>query len=169
MATLYLCAHISVFAAVSVASLVLFGMIWIAFCVSHKGAYFYFDPQDCAKANPAGRTFPLSAENATFLPFLDHYIGVTKLMVTVAAASIAFGGDRAQRPVLLIIIAKLLLAWSILYGVFFCIVLLWRYDEYAQNMESYTKSWYSTVFASGFASFFCFIAGYIAWGWGLSR
>ncbi|MGO9404011.1 MAG: hypothetical protein ACLPVW_11140 [Terriglobales bacterium] len=146
-----------------------FGVIWAAFWFTHNGLYFYFDPQDCVHANPESRVFPLSASSATFLPFLDHYIGVTKLMVTVAAASIAFGGDKGQRPVLLIVIAKLLLAWSILYGVFFCTVLLWRYDEYAQNMQSYTRGWYSTVFASGFASFVCFIAGYVAWGWGLSR
>jgi hypothetical protein len=40
-------------------------------------------------------------------------------MVTIAAASIAFGGDKARQPVLLILIGKLLLAWSILFGVFF--------------------------------------------------
>jgi hypothetical protein len=141
----------------------------MTFWLTHKGGFFYFDPQDCAKSDPKGRLFPLSAASATFLPFLDHYIGVTKLMVTVAAASIAFGGDKNQKPAVLIVIAKLLLAWSILYGVFFCVVLLWRYDEYAQDMTSYTRAWYSTVFASGFASFFCFIAGYIFWGWGLSR
>jgi hypothetical protein len=161
------------------AALLFYGLVWIAFWWPHRhSGYFYFDPQDCAKAfelpegtkpKPGGRVFPLSAKTATFLPFLEHYIGVTKLMVTIAAASIAFGGDRGQKPDLWIVVAKLLLAWSILYGVFFCIVLLWRYDEYAQNVESYTKGWYSTVFASGFAGFFCFIAGYITWGWGLSR
>jgi len=32
-------------------------------------------------------------EEATFKPMLKHYIGVTQLLVTVAAASIAFGGN----------------------------------------------------------------------------
>jgi hypothetical protein len=161
--------------------MIVFGAIWIVFWWPYRKTgtyYFYFDPQDCAKANhlpegtkpkPGSRMFPESAKTATFLPFLEHYIGVTKLMVTVAAASIAFGGDKGQKSELLIVIAKLFLAWSIVYGVFFCWVLLWRYDEYAQNMESYTKEWYATVFASGAASFTCFIAGYICWGWGLSR
>jgi hypothetical protein len=170
--------HHSPFASVSLAALVGYSVIWLVFWWPHrKSGYFFFDPQDCAKEHelppgaiptPQTRLFPLSAKNATFLPFLEQYVGVTKLMVTIAAASIAFGGDKAQQPVLLILIAKLLLAWSILFGVFFCIVLLWRYDEYAQNMKSYTKGWYSTVFASGFAGFTCFIAGYICWGWGLS-
>jgi hypothetical protein len=164
-----LCVYISPVTAVSAAAIAAFWLLWAIFWFTHAGGYFYFDPQDCFKANPESRLFPLSASKATFLPFLEHYIGVTKLIVTVAAASIAFGGNSAGKPVLLIVIAKLLLAWSILYGVFFCAILLWRYDEYAQNMKSYTKGWYSTVFASGFASFFCFVAGYIAWAWGISR
>jgi hypothetical protein len=164
---------------VSVASVVCFALIWVGFWwPRRKSRYFYFDPQDCAQAFEVPpdqtppvkrRVFPLSAKTATFLPFLDHYIGVTKLMITVAAASIAFGGDKSQRPEVFILAAKLLLAWSILFGVFFCGMLLWRYDEYAQDMESYTPLWYATVFASGFASFFCFITGYIVWGWGLSK
>jgi hypothetical protein len=97
---------------------------------------------------------------------LRHFIGVTQLLVTVAAASIAFGGgNHAPTPV---VIAKLLLAWSVFYGVIFCALLLYRYDEYAQNMESYTVPWYSTIFASGFSSLTCFVLGYLAWGFGLS-
>jgi hypothetical protein len=88
--------------------------------------------------------------------------------VTVAAASIAFGGS-GQNPSLLIAIAKLLLAWSIFFGVLFCAVLLWRYDEYAQNVKSYTPFWYSTVFALGFSSLACCMFGYLAWGWGLAK
>ena len=164
------CVHISTFWAVGLGSVALFGLIWISFWFSHQGDYFFFDPQDCVEANPENRAFPIAASTATFEPLLAHYIGVTKLMVTVAAASIAFGGDKAQQPLgSLIVIAKLILAWSILYGVFFCILLIWRYDEYSQNVKSYTRVWYSTVIASGFGSFLCFIAGYIVWGWGLMR
>jgi hypothetical protein len=42
------------------------------------------------------------------------------------------------------------LAWSVFHGVLFCALLLWRYDEYTQNMKSYTLPWHSTVFACGF-------------------
>ncbi len=96
---------------------------------------------------------------------LKHYIGVTKLLVTVAAASIAFGNNSSAKhgspP---ITDAKLFLAWSIFYGVAICAMLLWRYDEYAQNMNSYTLKWYSTIFALGFSSLLCFIVGYLLWG-----
>jgi hypothetical protein len=115
-----------------------------------------------------GRVFPVSAQTATFEPMLKHYIGVTQLLVTVAAASIAFGGNN-QTLGAPIVVAKLLLAWSIFYGVLFCALLLWRYDEYAQDMESYTLGWYSTIFAFGFSSLTCFMSGYLAWGWGLTR
>jgi len=138
------------------------------FWISHKRAdHFFFDPQDYFHKSPQGRAFPLSAKTAIFEPMLKHYLSVTQLLVTVAAASIAFGG--AQSPSSPILTAKLLLAWSIFYGVLFCAFLLWRYDEYAQDMESYTLGWYSTVFAFGFSSLICFMFGYLVWGWGLSK
>jgi len=68
---------------------------------------------------------------------LKHYIGVAQLLITVAAASIAFGGDKNPRPVILIVVAKLFLAWSVFYGVLFCASVLYRYDEYTQNVKSY--------------------------------
>lgn len=142
-----------------------FGVFWSIFWFSHPRGNFFFDPQDSVRDNSEGRAFPISASSATFEPFLKHYIGVTQLLVTVAAASIAFGGY-SQAPA---IFAKLLLAWSIFYGVLFCALLLWRYDEYAQNMKSYTLFWYSTVFALGFSCLICFMLGYLAWGWALSR
>jgi len=157
--------HISLFWEVAVASLVVFGVFWSIFWFSNPRGNFFFDPQDCVRANSKLRVFPASASTATFEPFLKHYIGVTQLLVTVAAASIAFGGN-SQSP---IILAKLLLACSIFYGVLFCALLLWRYDEYAQDMESYTLGWYSTVFAFGFSCLTCFMVGYLAWGWGLSQ
>jgi hypothetical protein len=160
--------HISLFGGVAAAAVANFGVFWLVFWYSHGNGYFFFDPQDCFRAGSEGRVFPVSAETATFEPMLKHYIGVTQLLVTVAAASIAFGasGQPLGTP---IVIAKLLLAWSIFYGVLFCASLLWRYDEYAQDMTSYTKGWYSTVFAFGFSTLTCFMSGYLAWGWGLSK
>ena len=160
--------HISLFGGVAVAAVAVLGVFWSVFWFSHRHGYFFFDPQDCFRAKPEGRVFPASAETATFEPMLKHYIGVTQLLVMVAAASIAFGGSGPTLGTP-IVIAKLLLAWSIFYGVLFCALLLWRYDEYAQDMESYTLGWYSTVFGFGFSSLTCFMFGYLAWGWGLSR
>src|SRR5258708_5507574 len=112
-------------------ALFIFGMLWCIFWFSHHGTgdgSFYFDAQDYFAADPQAREFPLSAKTSTFESILKNYIGVTQLLVTIAAASIAFGGS--QTLVTPIVFAKLILAWSIVYGVFFCAFLLWRYDEY---------------------------------------
>lgn len=164
----WLCAHISRFWGVAGVALAVFGSLWLIFWFTHRRGYFYFDPQDFFRTNPEGRVLPASAEKATFEPMLRHYIGVTQLLVTVAAASIAFGGNNQSLGAPLVI-AKLLLAWSVFYGVLFCAFLLWRYDEYAQDMTSYTLGWYSTIFAFGFSSLACFMFGYLVWGWGLSK
>ena len=145
-----------------------FGTFWLIFWCTHNRGPYFFDPQDCVRENTENRKFRMSAETATFEPMLKHYIGVTQLLVTVAAASIAFGGSN-QTAGGAIVVAKLLLAWSIFYGVLFCALLLWRYDEYAQNVESYTLGWHSTVFALGFSCLTCFMFANLAWGYGLSR
>jgi hypothetical protein len=165
---LHLAEHISRFWDVTIPALGVFGTFWLIFWFTHKPGHYFFDPQDCVRESPDNRKFPISAKTGTFEPMLKHYIGVTQLLVTVAAASIAFGGNN-QTSVSPVVIAKLLLAWSIFYGVLFCALLLWRYDEYAQNMESYTLGWHSTVFALGFSCLTCFMFANLAWGYGLSR
>jgi hypothetical protein len=151
-----------------------FAVWWSLFWLTHRGkAYFFFDPQDDFAARrdrgDSQREFPKSAENATFEPMLKHYIGVTQLLVTIAAASIAFGGGSGNQapsgPT--VSVAKALLAWSVFYGVLFCALLLWRYDEYSQNLKSYTLPWHSTVFACAFSSLTFFIVGFVVWGFGL--
>ena len=155
------------FCLVAAAALAVFGAWWMGFYLLHRRErYFFFDPQDCAAAGQKGRALPLSAKTATFEPLLKHYIGVTQLIFTIAAASIAFGGS-GQTGHTPVVIAKLILAWSISYGVLFCALLLWRDDEYGQNMESLTPGWYSTIFGLGFSSLSCFIVGYFVWGFGL--
>ncbi len=167
---MWLRAHI-VFLCVTGAATGIFAVWWSVFWLTHRGqSHFFFDPQDDFHAAAGDRIFPKSAETATFEPMLKHYIGVTQLLVTIAAASIAFGGGSGSQistaPVA-IAIAKLLLAWSVFYGVLFCALLLWRYDEYTQNIESYTLPWHSTVFASGFSSLTFFTFGFVMWGFGL--
>jgi hypothetical protein len=147
---------------VAAAALVTFVVLWIVFRLSHRrDRFFFFDPRDCFRSPPQNRILPVAAETATFEPLLKHYLGVTQLLVTVSAASIAFGGNAHG-----IAIAKLFLACSVFYGVCFCAVLLWRYDEYTQDLESLTVGWYSTIFASGLSSLLCFMFGYLVWGFG---
>jgi hypothetical protein len=157
------------FSGVAAAAVVVFGVLWLGFWYPRRRVEtFYFDPQDALQDDfhRRFRTFPKSAETATFEPMLKNYVGVTQLLVTVAAASIAFGGSN-QNLGFAIQIAKLLLAWSIFYGVLFCALLLWRYDEYAQNVRSYTLGWYSTIIGLGFSCLICFVVGYFFWGFGL--
>jgi hypothetical protein len=80
--------------------LTIFGGLFALFWQWNRhGGSFFFDPQDLvASGNKTGRKLPVSAATGTFAPFLGHYNHVTKLLITVAAASIAFGAaDRARR------------------------------------------------------------------------
>jgi hypothetical protein len=159
---------VAVFCIVGGVAAVIFAALWLSFWVPRRlGGSFYFDPQDSFANNTPGRKFPKSAATGTFEPMLKSYIEVMKLLVTVAAASIAFGGGGHSCTA--IVVAKLLLAWSIFSGILFCAFLLFRYDEYAQDVTSYTPKWYATIFAFGFCCLFCFISGYLAWAFGLIK
>jgi hypothetical protein len=145
-------------------SLAIYLAIWFLFARVNRGAQcFYFDAQDFAKyENGGGRELPVSAyKGNTFEPLLKHYISVTQLLITVAAASITFGGNQGSKAG--IPVAKSFLAFSILYGVLFCAAVLYRYDEYTQDVRSYTRFWYSTVETLGFSTLACFILGYCVW------
>jgi hypothetical protein len=144
-------------------SVAVFVGCWCAFWRFNTGDYVYFDPQDFYHyGQGGGRKLPMSAKTGTFEPLLKHYITATQLLITVAAASIAFGGNQAPTKYV-ISVAKLFLAFAILYGVLFCAFVLYRYDEYTQDVESYTRFWYSTVESLGFACLLCFILGYACW------
>jgi hypothetical protein len=170
---MWLCIYCSPFKCTAIIALILFIVIWAVFRRSRGPGFVYFDPQDLHKAQslkerPENRTLPISAATATFEPLLKHYISVMQLLLTVAAASIAFGGTEPTSLIPPIVTAKLFLAWSIFYGVLFCAILLWRYEEYGQDMESYKPHWYSTSVALGFSSLICFMFGYLIWGYGIS-
>src|SRR5882762_11571267 len=124
-----------------VGSLVFFVFLFCLFLLLGRGARsFYFDPQDFAyyeKENLGKRKLPIAAleKSSTFAPLLEGYIGVAKLIITLAAASIAFGGNQTSKVGILV--AKIALAFSILYGVTFAALLQFFYDEYTQNVNAY--------------------------------
>lgn len=131
---------------------------------------FYLDPQDFAhyeKERLGERELPLAAmrEESTFAPLLENYIGVAKLLITVAAASIAFGGNQNSRTG--VYLAKIVLAFSILYGVAFAALLQYFYDEYSQNVRAYTPWRYSLIEALGFSALGCFVSGFLLWAFNL--
>jgi hypothetical protein len=126
----------------------------------------YFDAQDFVEyEGGGGRELLLSARTGTFAPLLGNYIDVVKLLITVAAASIAFGGG--QNPPKPVLIAKIVLAFSILYGVAFAALLQFFYDDYCQNVRCYTPFRYSLIQSLGFSTLACFIGGYFVWAFNL--
>jgi hypothetical protein len=153
----------------SIACVLLFLAIWAIFYRSTRGSdFFFFDAQDFYHyGKRGGRRLPMSAPVSTFAPLLENYINVTKLLITVAAASIAFGGSQA--PKIGVSTAKIILAFSILYGVGFAAVLQFRYEVYIQNLQSYSRRWYSLVQALGFSCLICFAAGYLVWALTLAK
>jgi len=148
-------------------ALSLFALLFVLFLWCGRGARsFYFDPQDYAyyeKDNLGQRKLPIAAVNkaSTFAPLLEGYIGVAKLVITLAAASIAFGGSQSSRRG--IFVAKVMLAFSILYGVMFTALLQFFYDDYTQDVNSYVPWRYALIQALGFSTLICFVMGYFVW------
>jgi hypothetical protein len=131
-----------VVAVASSACLVGFLLIFAYFWFSDRRPFVYFDPADLHHhGHGGGRDLPVSAGNTTFEPMLGHYVGAVKLLVTVAAASVAFGSTANDSE--------------------------YRYDEYTQDVHSYTRFWYSTVESLGFAALGCFCIGYFFWAFQL--
>jgi hypothetical protein len=155
---------------IALACLSLFAVLFVALYLPiRRKRSFYFDAQDflhregqeTTLRTANGRELPLSARQGTFEPYLKKYIGVVKLLVTVAAASIAFGPSQA--PADTTFIPKVVLAFAVLYGVVFGALLLFFYEQYAQNVRSYRPLRYALIQALGFSCLVCFIAGYVIW------
>jgi hypothetical protein len=140
----------------------LFGVLSLWIRSWRKEPFVLFDAQDLAKY-PDGRShdLPASADKGTFQPLLQHYINATQILIAISAASISFAGNSNSPP--LVHVAKLILASSIMWGVMFCWLMLYRYDEYGQNVKSYTRNWFAVTESALFACLACFVLGYAFW------
>lgn len=148
-----------------VLSILLFSGIWLFAWRNLSGPSYYFDPQDFVHYQKGvGRELPVSASTATFESHLKNYLSVTNLLVTVAAASIAFGGTTIPKRV---VVAKIFLGFAVLYGVAFGGLLQYFYDDYSQNVRAYTRFRYSLIQAFGFSTLICFIVGFLVWSFAL--
>jgi len=107
------------------------------------------------------RPLPKASATATFAPHLKAYVSVTKLLITVAAASIAFGGSNTAD--LGVHVAKIILAFSILYGTVFAALLQFFYEQYAHDLRYYVPLKYGLIQGLGFSALVCFISGYFVW------
>jgi hypothetical protein len=85
--------NVDVVALVAAGCVGLFGSIWLTFWKINRGRCYYFDAQDLIKYQDQGsRQLPQSAETGTFAENLKNYIDLTKLLITISAAAITFGG-----------------------------------------------------------------------------
>jgi hypothetical protein len=138
--------------------------------------FFYFNPADYyddlmekkarAASNPSlpERAFPRippSSKTVTFEPLMKQYFDLAKVLVTVAGASIVFGGvDPTNVEVYR---AKLMLAGSIFFCLAFCLTCLKYYEDYTHDMESYTAKRISLVESLGLSGILFFFFGYVCW------
>ena len=156
---------VSPFCVASIWSLAFFfGFFLILLFVYRGSSLIYFNPQDYAKANP-NKELPEYSKTATFDPFITQYTGMAKVMIGLAAASISFGGLNANNAN--VFTAKMLLAYSIAFALFFCIAVINFYENYLHGLKSYTPIKIALVEASGLTSMFCFALGYGYWAWHL--
>jgi len=146
-------------------SILLFFTLWLVLWRHLTGRSYYFDPQDFVHYEQgAGRDLPVAASTGTFESHMKNYVSVMNLLITVAAASIAFGATSIPKKV---VIAKIFLGFAVLYGVVFSGLLQYFYDEYSQNVRAYTRFRYSLIQALGFSALVCFIIGYLVWSFEL--
>jgi len=129
-----------------------------------RTTHIYFNPQDHAKANPEAHV-PEFAKVANFDSFITQYTGMAKVMIGLAAASISFGGLNTTNSN--VFAAKMLLAYSIAFGLLFCISAINFYENYLHDLGSYTPFKCALVESFGLTSMFCFTLGYVYWAWHL--
>jgi len=167
MLGLFFCVVISAQVWTAAGCILFFCVLWAYLWTKFRGHHsYYFDAQDFLKyENGGGRKLPVSALTGTFAPLLKGYVGATKLLITVAAASIAFGTDKAAKPG--VVLAKIILAFSVMYGTMFVALLQFFYEEYAQNVQSYRPWRYTLVQALGFSALIAFAVGYLVWAFNL--
>ena len=129
-----------------------------------KATYVFFNPQDWFASDTAKRLktqLPMESAKATFAPFVKQYIGIVKVIIGLAAASISFGGLQVTSSY--IYPAKLLLAYSIAFAVVFSVTMVNFYENYLHDLTSY-KPWKAILVEScGLSSLLTFALGYWYW------
>jgi hypothetical protein len=152
----------------------LFGLLWLYFCRSFKvrypGANVAMDPVD---ADPSTKKLVPGG----FEPHLRRYQDLAKLLLTLAAATIAFlvnflasipaEGKRNAYSLRLegaCPIAIALLGLSGASAIFFLLSENYAYETYCHdlNRDTYTPVWYGFNNALGFSGFAFFLLAY-AW------
>jgi hypothetical protein len=135
-----------------------------------KADHVFFNAQDYAaharrdhNPNAPPKQFPIASDTATFEPLLKQYVDVAKFLITIAAATIGFAGFQDVA----VDTAKLLLAFSIGFGLLFCVLVTVFYEDYLHDLTSYKPFKCALVESLGVSSLLCFGIGYFYWAWHL--
>jgi hypothetical protein len=128
--------------------------------------HVFFNAQDYAahsrrNQNPGTppKQFPMASSTATFEPLLRQYVDVAKFLITIAAATIGFAGFKDAD----VDTAKLFLAFSIAFGLLFCVLVTLYYEDYLHDLTSYKPFKCALVESLGVSSLLCFAIGYFYW------
>ncbi len=140
-------------------------LTWVLW--KRRGAdHVFFNAQDYAahsrqnqNPNTPPKQFPIASDTATFEPLLKQYVDVAKFLITIAAATIGFAGFRDAD----VDTAKLFLAFSIGFGLLFCVLVTLFYEDYLHDLTSYKPFKCALVESLGVSSLTCFAIGYFYW------
>jgi len=137
----------------------------IVFKTRQPGAYA-LDPKDAGSGVDRGR--------GTFEPHNKNYLELAKLTIGLGSASIGavavffFRNDTsAQAQGLQHHVAWPLICFvaSVVYGVAFIGMMVWRYEQYCHHSESYTRAWHSLILSLGFSMLIFLASGYAIFVW----
>jgi hypothetical protein len=141
------------------------GLYVLVLLATSRGSYA-LDPKDAAaeKGQERGR--------GTFEPHNKNYMELAKLVIGLGSASIGavaiffFRSDAALSH------AQQRIGWpliffvaTVVYGVAFIGLLVWRYEKYCHRPNSYTRPWYALILSLGWSMLFSLCVGYSLFVW----
>jgi hypothetical protein len=154
-----LCAAIPAGSSGALTAIVIFGAVASVVAVLNKGKAYTFEAGNIAGA---------------FEPRLVNYIRVAETIIGLATGSIVLlAGSSVLRTG-----GKLpwfyasplvLLGFSVVYSVFFIAFIVFFYEAYLHNEDSYTRARYILNNAMGFSALVCFAVGYIWLGFSIAH
>jgi hypothetical protein len=96
---------------------------------------------------------------------------LAKLVISLGSASIAgmavyfFKDGRPVTSSSQLTLPLVFFVASVLYGAVFACLVVWRYELYCHDGNSYTRGWYAGILALGFSMLLSLAFGYAAFVW----
>jgi hypothetical protein len=147
-----------------IAPVLVFLVLYLVILKRTPPGVYALDPQDAGTGANRGR--------GTFEPHNKNYLELSKLIIGLGSASIGavavffFRNDSSAQGL------QGHIAWpliffvaSVVYGVAFIGMLVWRYELYCHRSETYTRPWYALILSLGFSMLICLAGGYAIFVW----